>query len=168
MVFTARWCRSILPLLILALPSILFSQTKFTSPAALAQRSEVVAIAKVTSLIPEWNSSRSSIQTRVHLSVAEYLKGSGDGSSLTLVVPGGEIDGVGEVYSEMPRFRENEEVFVFAKKDARGLLRVSGGSQGKYTIQKNELTGKLSVAGETSVDEFSATIRTALQAQTVK
>lgn len=155
-------------LLTLLLPLTLFSQTKLSSTAALAQRAEVVAVGTVTSLVSEWNESHSSIQTRVNVAVSEYLKGNNSSHSLTIVVPGGEIDGVGEVYSHMPKFRTAEEVFVFAKKDTRGLYRVAGGDEGKYTLQRDAVTGKLSVAGDKSLEEFSSTVRTALQVQNLK
>ena len=161
-------CTRTLFSLALLLPLTLFSQTKFASTAALAQRAEVVAVGTVTSLVSEWNDNHSSIQTRVNVAVSEYLKGNTSSQSLTIIVPGGEIDGVGEVYSDMPRFRTAEEVFVFAKKDTRGLYRVAGGDQGKYTLQRNAVTGKLSVAGDNSLEEFSASVRKALQVQNLK
>jgi hypothetical protein len=161
-------CTRTLFSLALLLPLSLFSQTKLATTTELAQRAEVVAVGKVTSLVSEWSDNHSSIQTRVNLSVSEYLKGNSSGTSLTLVIPGGEIDGVGEVYSDMPRFRTAEEVFVFATKDTRGLYRVAGGDQGKYTLQRDAVTGKLSVAGDKSLEEFSASVRTALQVQTLR
>lgn len=158
----------LLPFLSLLLPFTLISQTKLVSTAELAQRAEVVAVGTVTSLVPEWNENHSRIQTRVNLAVSEFLKGNNSSQSLTIVVPGGEIGGVGEIYSDMPRFRTAEEVFVFAKKDAHGLYRVAGGDQGKYSLQRDAVTGRLSVAGDRSLEEFSSTVRKALQVQNLK
>lgn len=108
------------------------------------------------------------IRTRVTVNVDQYVKGGSAGNALTLYVSGGEVDGVGEVYSDMPRFRAEEEVFVFAKKDARGFYRVAGGDQGKYTILKDEASGRPMVAGRKTLEEFTASVRTALQIQDMK
>jgi hypothetical protein len=152
----------------LLFPPTVFSQTQSASTEELAQRSEVVAVGTVTSLTSEWNENRSSIRTRVNLSVSEFLKGATSNNTLTLFIPGGEVDGVGEIYSDMPRFRTDENVFVFAKKDARGYYRVAGGSQGKYSIHRDEISGKRLIAGDTSLDDLIATVRNALRVQNLK
>ena len=64
------------------------------------------------------------IRTRVTLSVDQFVKGGSPQNSLTIYIPGGEIDGVGEVYSHMPTFRQNEDVVVFAEKDRDDRYRV--------------------------------------------
>lgn len=161
-------CSRLLLLLALLIPLTLFSQTKSTKPVELARQAEIVAVGTVTSVVSEWNENHSSIRTRVDLAVSEFLKGSNADKSLSLVIPGGEVDGVGELYSHMPRFQANEEVFVFARKDTRGIYRVAGGSEGKYSLQRDGVTGKLSVAGDKPLDELRSSIKEALQDPNLK
>ena len=151
-----------------SIPHLLKAQTIASSTDDISRQAEVIAIAKVAGLSAEWNEAHTMIRTRVTLNVDQYVKGGTAGNALTLYVPGGEVDGVGEVYSDMPRFKADEEVFVFAKKDTRGLYRIAGGEQGKYTIQRDAVTGKLSVAGNKPLDDFAASVRKALQVQSLK
>jgi hypothetical protein len=134
----------------------------------LAKESDAVVVGKVAGLSSEWNATKSRIQTRVVIAVDQSVKGDASVRSMTVIVPGGEVDGIGEVYSHAPRFLRDEPVVVFAKKNIAGQFQVSRGNQGKYTIQKDEVSGKLSVAGGKSVEEFTTSIRTALQVQQLK
>jgi len=108
----------------------------------LSRRADVVVVGKVNSVVSEWNRSRTRIVTRVTLAVDQYVKGSSAGGSMTLVVPGGEVEGVGEWYSHTPQFKENEDVLVFAQKDSHGTLSVTAGSRGKISLQMDEHTGR--------------------------
>ncbi len=126
----------------------------------LSKRSEIVAVGKVASLKSEWTPDKQRIQTRVTLSVNEYVKGAA-GNSVELVVPGGEVGAVGELYTHMPKFSQGEEVVVFVSKDKKGRFRVVGGSDGKYDIEHDIRTGKSVVAGNRPLDEFKAEIRSA-------
>ncbi len=150
------------------LPVSLMCQSKIATTDELAKRAEVVAVGKVTGLVSEWNETRTMIRTRVTVTVDQYVKGGVSANTLTIYVPGGEVGGVGEVYSHMPTFSREENVVVFAKKDGQGHYQISGGHQGKYTIQKDEVTGKLIVAGKRTLEEFTATVKNALQIQDQK
>jgi len=100
--------------------------------------------------------------------VDQYLKGERPERSLTIVTPGGEIDGVGELYSHTARFLNDEDVVVFAEKDKRGELRVAGGSQGKYTIKKDEMTGQLMVADDTPLVQLTTRVKSVSKSQSEK
>lgn len=149
-------------------PNSLKAQVLAASTEELSRRAEVIAIGKVSGLVSEWNEAHTMIRTRVTMSVDQYVKGGVEGSALTLYIPGGEVDGVGEVYSDMPRFRAEEEVLVFANKDVSGQYRIAGGDQGKYSIQRDAVTGKLSVAGNKPLEDFTSSVRKALQVQIMK
>jgi hypothetical protein len=138
------------------------SQTKELTTETLAGKAEVVAVGKVSSLVPQWNESHSRIYTRVTLSVDQYLKGGSPGQPLTLLVPGGEIDGVGELYSHTAVFQRDESVLVFAQKDREGAYRVSAGPQGKYTVKRDDATGMLMVGGTRTLQEVSSIVQKAV------
>jgi hypothetical protein len=139
-----------------------------TSMERLTQESDAVVVGKVASLSSEWNETKTRIQTRVTIAVDQSVKGDASMTEMTIVIPGGEVGGIGEVYSHAPRFLRDEAVVVFAKKSSTGDYRVSNGSQGKFTVLKDELSNKLVVAGGSSLEEFTATIKTALQSQIMK
>lgn len=127
----------------------------------LAQQSDVVAVARVSGVRSEWNEDKSRIQTRVTLAVEQGIKGAAAEESITILTPGGEVEGVGELYTHMPQFKENEEVLVFASKDAKGNLRVTSGASGKFTVEKDAATGAKRVQNLGTIDELSAKIRKA-------
>ena len=155
--------------LLLALPGAgAFSQSKELSTEALAGQAEVVAVGKVTSLVPQWNEDHSRILTRVTLSVDQYIKGGNAGQPLTILVPGGEVDGVGELYSHTAVFQSDESVLVFAQKDRQGNYRVSAGQQGKYTVKRDDASGRLMVGGSRTLQEVTALVQKAIIDQNQK
>jgi len=144
-------------------PGRVQSQSKHVSTDELVQKSEVVARGKVREMRSEWDETGSRIRTRVSLSVDEYLKGGGAGT-MEVFVPGGEVDGVGELYTHMPRFKQDEDVVVFAEKDKKGRYRITGGNEGKFAVKDNEKTGKRVVSGDRPLDEFKEEIKKSVQA----
>ena len=120
--------------------SIASAQTTTMRVDELSKSSDIVVVGKVHRVAAEWDASHSRIVTRVTLAVDQTVKGT-SGGTVTLTVPGGEVGSVGEWYSHSPQFKENEDVLVFAQKDARGTLRVTAGNSGKFTLQRDEHTG---------------------------
>ena len=155
--------------LLLALPGAgAVSQSKELTTETLAAQAEVVAVGKVSSLVSGWNEDYSRIVTRVTLSVESYIKGGNAGQPLTILVPGGEVDGVGELYSHTAVFQSNESVLVFAQKDLQGNYRVSAGQQGKYTVNRDDASGKLMVGGTRTLQEVTALVQKAVLDQQQK
>ncbi|HTX99353.1 MAG TPA: hypothetical protein VMG09_04990 [Bacteroidota bacterium] len=134
----------------------------------LARQADVVAVGHVSSLVPQWDETHSRIRTQVTIAVSQNVKGTSAGSTLTLLVPGGELDGVGEMYSDIPVFRRDEDVVVFAQRSVQGSYRVAGGLLGKFTVAKDELTGRAMVSDRLSVDEFASQLRSAIEAHPLK
>ena len=101
----------------------------------LAREADVIVTGKVKEKKSAWNENRTRIYTRATLDVDEYLKGKNDGQAVEVVYPGGEIGEVGELYTHMPKFEENEEVLVFLKKDKKNKsFRVVDGEAGKMKL----------------------------------
>ena len=145
-----------------------FGQSNAAMAEQLAARAEVIAIGKVTGIESEWNESHTMIRTRVTLSVDQFVKGGSSQNAMTIYVPGGEIDGVGEIYSHMPTFRRDEDVVVFAEKDRDNRYRVSAGSQGKFLVEKDGATGRRMIAGGRSLDDLKAQLNLVIQQQGTK
>jgi hypothetical protein len=102
----------------------------------LAGESDLIIVGKVKNLNPHWNENKSRIFTRVSLEVSENLKGNA-GNKIYLDNPGGEVDGVGEIYSHTAKFNQDEEVILFLRKNKQGNLFVNNGPEGKYIVTVN-------------------------------
>ena len=131
----------------------------------LSQQADIVAVGRVERMESEWNADKSRIQTRVILSVEQTIKGETPDASMTVLVAGGEVDGVGELYTHTVQFQKNEDVLVFASRDAKGNLRVTSGTDGKFLLEKDSKTGVKRVPNLGTVDELSARIKNSIKAQ---
>jgi hypothetical protein len=158
----------ILLTLVLVPISYSYSQVIQQSLQRLSQESDAVVVGRVAGLASEWNESKTRIQTRVTITVDQNVKGDASMKSMTVLVPGGEVGGVGEVYSHSPKFKSDEAVVVFAKKIKPGYYQISEGNQGKYSIIKDEVSGRLMVAGVNTLEAFTGGVRAALQVQEAK
>jgi hypothetical protein len=148
-----------------AFPLLASAQHKPVTTDELTQQADLIVVGKVAGLKAGWNTDRSRIITTVTLAVDQTLKGDAGTGSVTILVPGGEVDGVGELYSHTAQFKKDEEVVVFAKKDKQGRLRTTGGENGKLSIRKDAASGISLVSGETALDEFTANVRNAAGSQ---
>ncbi len=159
---------------LIALPILLFdttmgrAQNLVTAADDLARQADIIAVGHVSSLVPQWDENRARIRTQVTIAVSQSVKGTASGSTITLVVPGGELDGVGEIYSDTPVFRKDEDVLVFAQRSTQGLLHVAGGLDGKYTISRDTATGREMISDRLSVDELTARLKKAVETQSLK
>lgn len=160
-----RWSVKCLLMLTIGLTSFIpedgHGQSKAMSAEELTSRAAIVAVGRVTSLRSEWSGDRTRIVTQVTVTVDQYLKGNQQSRTLTITVPGGEVDGVGELYSHIARFRDNEDVVVFAERDARGGFRITGGEQGKFTVTTETRTGKRVVGENQLLEVFTSRVQNA-------
>lgn len=115
------------------------SQTFQSEIKSLSKGADIILTGKVTKQQSEWTHNKSRIMTRTTIQVDEYLKGNGNRNSIVVNHPGGEIDGVGELYSHMPEFNNDEEVLLFLKKEKNSPdYTVFSGEDGKISIVRNE------------------------------
>ncbi|MBK7257292.1 MAG: hypothetical protein IPI01_05695 [Ignavibacteriae bacterium] len=135
------------------------SQERELKTSELTHQADVVVLGRVADVRSAWNRDRTRIQTAVTVTIDQSLKGTPGGGSVTILTPGGEVDGVGEYYSHTARFKKDEDVVVFARKAASGELRVTGGEQGKVAVRKDEVTGARMVAGDMTLDAFIARVK---------
>ena len=115
------------------------SQTFQTELKSLSKGADVILTGKVTKQQSEWTQNKSRIITKTTIQVDEYLKGNGNNNTVVINHPGGEIDGVGELYSHMPEFKNDEEVLLFLKKEKNSPdYKVFSGEDGKVSIIRNK------------------------------
>lgn len=115
------------------------------SDEELVARSDVVVRGTVLETRAEKSADGAQIFTRAVIRVDEPLKGA-PGATVTVTVPGGEIDGIGQSVPGAPTFRAGEEVVVMLhrRKGPRGWYGVEGLGRGKFTVTQTE-RGKVAV-----------------------
>jgi len=122
------------------------------------REAELIVEGKVTATRSEWNADHSRIYTHVTITVNEYLKGASSEQTVVVTHLGGEVGEVGEIYSGAVRFEEDEEVLVFISRDQQGRYGVTGGSQGKYSVTRDESTDERMVAKNRPLRELKQEI----------
>lgn len=163
---TRKWrvlvhCAATIAILSFVVPTAARSQAKALGTDELTRKSDVVAHGRVQQLRSQWVGNKERIVTYVTVDVDEYIKGNPSGRTITIVNPGGEVDGVGELYTHMARFKQDEHVVVFVEKDREGKFRMAGGNEGKWSVRRDDATGKLMVAGRKSLDELKEEVKRA-------
>ncbi len=143
--------------------SIINSQQITTSLKSLTKNSEVVLIGKVSKQESKWNENKSRIYTDVTIDVDEYLKGQTGEKYITVSHLGGEVGEVGELYTHMPSFKEEEEMVLFVKRDKNdGKYRVYSSENGKIEIIKNKSSNQRFTASNKKVDDIKKEIQSYL------
>ena len=147
--------------LIFLLPiASIYSQTISSNLKMLTKNSEVILTGKVSKQESKWNDNKSRIYTDVTIEVDEYLKGQNGERSITVRHPGGEVGEVGELYTHMPTFKEEEEMVLFVKIDKNdGKYRVYDGENGKIEIIKNKTSGEKFTTSNKKVADLKKQIK---------
>ncbi len=79
----------------------------------LTEGADKIIVGTVLSSSSKWNEDRTSIFTKVTILVEERLKYAAEYQEITIIVPGGEAEGITQVVSDMPEFRAGERVLLF-------------------------------------------------------
>jgi hypothetical protein len=109
----------------------------------LSENSDLIVEGKVVQKKSNWNENKTRIYTDVTLQVDEYLKGNQGNKTIVVTTPGGEVDEVGELYTHMPRFENDENVLVFVKENKKSKnYKVLNGEEGKMTLYNDKITGE--------------------------
>ncbi len=157
-------------LLVFAVFVVFFAQIQIYPQASppeiksLSIKADVILTGKVIKQNSSWNKDKSRIFTNVVIQKDECLKGSFSGNSLSLITPGGEVGGVGELYSHMPRFGEQEEVLLFVKRDKDMKYKVLGGEDGKLTLYRDK-NGALVTSYNKEISSLKKEIQAYLKTQ---
>lgn len=119
------------------------SQTIQSDIQSLSKGADVILTGKVTKQNSSWNKDKTRIYTDVSVEVDEYLKGNSSNKTIVVTTPGGEVGEVGEIYSHMPKFKNEEEVLLFVKKDKIAMnYIVVNGEEGKIALYTDKKTGE--------------------------
>ncbi len=129
------------------------------SVAELTRKSSLIVVGKINSIESEWNKEKTRIYSRISVSVDTFVKGQPAGDVVSFMQPGGEVGKVGEIYSDIPRFRKNENVLLFLEKDKSNNLRVTGGMDGKFSYTVKPATGEKMIDGRINLNDFISEIK---------
>lgn len=141
-----------------------FPQQREKRLQKLAAGADIIVTGKIIKQKSSWNKDKSRIYTVASLEVKDFLKGTDNNKTVTIIYPGGEVGSVGEIYSHMPRFRNQEHVLVFLKKDKKQLgYKVYEGDEGKIGIIKDSETGKEVTSSNVRLDYLKRQIKSYLK-----
>jgi hypothetical protein len=130
----------------------------------MVKESDIIVAGKVQAKKASWNAQKTKIYTKTTLAVDEVLKGKNTQNTLEIVTPGGEVDGVGELYTHMPRFDEDEQVVVFLKKEKNSnLYKVHDGENGKIKLITDATTQEKTTVSKVPYKELRAEIKRQLE-----
>src|SRR4029453_12619633 len=99
--------------------------------------SALIAYGRVVEVRPEWADGRQRIDSIVTVDVMSWFKGGGE-STISFVVPGGEIGRYRQVMIGAPFFKPGDEAFLFLKTQAAGMPYVFGLNQGVFRVRIDE------------------------------
>jgi hypothetical protein len=137
-----------------------YSQQLSTNIEFLSKGADVVLTGKVVQQNSSWNEDRSRIYTDATIQVEEYLKGNTNEGSIVVRYLGGEVGDVGELYTHMPRFEDDEEILVFLKRDQRtSSYKVYNGEEGKLSIVYDKNTGEKVTTSNVQINSLKAQIK---------
>jgi hypothetical protein len=126
--------------------------------------SDIIITGKVAKQKSSWNSDKTRIYTEATVQVDQYLKGNNQANTVVVNYPGGEVGDVGELYTHMPKFSNNEDVLVFLKKDKKSnSYAVFDGENGKIKIIKDAKTGQKVTSSNVRIDYIKSQIESILQ-----
>jgi len=131
----------------------------------LSRDADVILTGKVARQESVWNRDKTRIITYTTIKAEEYLKGNINNDQLVVSHPGGEVDGVGELYSHMPSFNTEEEVLLFVKKDNNDMnYKVLNGEEGKLTLYRDK-NGELLTPFNTKLSSLKNVIKSYVKNQ---
>ena len=140
-----------------------FAQQMAVELKDLSKGADVILTGKVTQQTSSWNEDNTRIYTEATIQVEEYLKGNNNESSVVVRYLGGEVGDVGELYSHMPRFDNDEEVLVFLTRDKQNSnYKVFNGQQGKINIIEDPTTAEKVTASNVKISSLKVQIKAQL------
>ena len=138
-----------------------FAQQMVVELKDLSKGADVILTGKVTQQTSSWNEDNTRIYTYATIQVDEYLKGNNGGSPVVVRYLGGEVGDIGEQYSHMPSFEDQEDVLIFLKKNETSSdYKVFAGEDGKISIVNDPKTGKKVTTSNVPLSSLKAQIKT--------
>jgi hypothetical protein len=119
------------------------------NPKEMGAKSDLVVLGRVQSVGSYWNPDKTRIYTEVVVSVEETYKGQPVGS-IRIVQIGGQVGNVRVSVAGAPLWIPDREVLLFLGRVDTGLYAITGFSQGKLDVTRENATGKVFVRPATA------------------
>lgn len=146
-------------LLLIGLCPAYFAQQIASEIGVLSKGADVILTGKVIQQTSSWNEDKTRIYTDVTVSVDEFIKGNSSENTLIITHPGGEVGEVGELYTHFPKFKDNEEVLLFVKRNLnKNRYEVFKGEYGKISLINDIKTGEKMTTQNIRVSELKEQI----------
>jgi hypothetical protein len=160
------------PLRVLALASVLLAARQTLASTVLplelgelSARAESIVVGTVADVTPRFNAARTLILSDVTVAVEESLAGASV-SYLTVTEYGGRVGDLELVVPGLPRFERGDRVVVFVCRDALGLPRTCGASQGRLRVVEGAdgVPHAVGMLGDGPLDEPLASLKARVHA----
>ena len=136
-----------------------FAQLTSSEFKSMSKNADLIITGKVTQQNSNWNENKTRIYTTATIQVEESIKGNSQ-SLVEVRYPGGEVGDVGELYTHMPKFENNEEVLVFLTKDEKSTsYKVLNGEDGKINVINDPKTGEKVTTSNVKINSIKAQIK---------
>jgi len=146
--------------IVISFYSTSFAQLTSSGVENMSKNADLILTGNVVEQNSSWNENNTRIYTQATIRVEEYLKGSNNSGLVIVSYLGGEVGDVGEMYSHMPRFENNEEVLVFLKKDDKNTnYKVVNGEEGKINVLMDPKTGEKVTTSNVQINMLKAQIK---------
>lgn len=156
----------LITVLLFGFQNLILAQSIQSDIKNLSQGADMIITGKVVDQKSQWNSDNSRIYTNVTIQVDEYLKGSDNQNRIVITHLGGEVGDIGETYSHIPTFIDDENVLVFVKKSAKDeSLGVFEGEEGKLTLYQNKNTGEKVTLNNIKASDIKKEIKSFVEEQ---
>jgi len=118
----------------------------------LTRASDVIITGDVINSKSFWSTDKKFIYTLATIAIREIIKGRPLQNNLTIVLEGGEVDGIGLKVSDVAQLNRGETVLLFLSPEKISTpamrYRIVGKAQGKYSIDKKGMARKGGYIGE--------------------
>ena len=156
----------LITVLLFGTQNLILAQSIQSDIKNLSQGADMIITGKVIDQKSQWNSDNSRIYTNVTIQVDEYLKGSDNQNRIVITHLGGEVGDIGETYSHIPTFIDDENVVLFVKKSAKNeSLSVFEGEEGKLTLYQNKNTGEKVTSNNIKASDIKKEIKSFVEKQ---
>ena len=142
-----------------------FSQT-ISELEYLSKGADLILTGKIIQQSSSWNEDRTRIYTNATIQVEEYLKGNTNEGSIVVTYLGGEVGDVGELYTHMPKFENDEEILVFLQRSqSTSTYKVFNGEDGKISIVYDKNIGEQVTTSNVRINSLKEQIRNSIKKQ---
>jgi len=119
----------------------------------LTDQSDSIITGTIEKLQSQWDTEQGNIFTTITVTVDSKIKGEDKPETITVIIPGGTVDGITQIVSDTAEFQVGEEVVLFlnelpwyrinfAGSASASIFEVCGNFQGKMSITDDSVSGK--------------------------